>query len=188
MNWGSIGAIIGIAGLAFGVGTFVSESGTSLGDLNRALDNLNAKVLELEAEALAIPVGMVVSFNRDKCPSGGWKTYDHASGRFILGAGKASGLQERTYTSTGGLESITLKTSHIPPHKHSGKSGYGHNSRSKRASVDLGSDKVYDDLHGYVDNKSSGHNHEFTTDRDGGDGKAHDNMPPFIVLRYCEKI
>lgn len=100
-------------------------------------------------------------------------------GRIAVGAGAGAGLTSRTLGSKGGEESHILTTGEIPAHSHSltrrsnpdagtFDSGGGHASESSAATTDRGTDGT------------------FSTSSIGS-GQAHNNMQPYVVLRYFIK-
>ena len=70
-----------------------------------------------------LPRGCIIAFNSMEAPKG-WLLCDGQNntpdlrGRFILGAGKGSGLTDRNLNEKGGTEKHTLSESEIPNHKH----------------------------------------------------------------------
>ena len=62
-----------------------------------------------------VPKGTVAAFDlSDGCPDG-WKPFDDAAGRFIIGAGQGKGLEERLVRAVGGQETHILKIAELPP-------------------------------------------------------------------------
>ena len=77
-------------------------------------------------EQLRLPQSVVLAFNQETCPDG-WKSFDPAVGRFLIGAGEPrnvdeNGQQLSTYTlgSNGGEEQHALNIEEMPSHQHSG--------------------------------------------------------------------
>ena len=100
-------------------------------------------------------------------------------GRVGICAGTGSGLTARTLGAQGGEENHTLTVGEMPAHSH---------SLTRRANPDAG---AYDTGNGHQNESSAA-----TTDRDDlgpfntnntGSGSAHNNMQPYMVLRYLIK-
>jgi len=100
-------------------------------------------------------------------------------GRVGVGAGPGAALSLRTLGATGGEENHTLTTNEMPSHSH---------SLTRRSNPD---DGAYDTGNLHQDESSAA-----TTDRadlglfntnNTGSGDAHNNMQPFLVLRYFIK-
>jgi microcystin-dependent protein len=101
-------------------------------------------------------------------------------GRVPIGAGTGVGLTAHNLGTTGGEESHTLTTSEMPSHSH---------SLTRRANPDAG---AFDTSNGREDESSAATTDRtdlglFNTNNTGG-GSAHNNMQPFITLRYIIKI
>jgi len=121
-----------------------------------------------------IPKGGVVAFTTP-CPPG-WKNYDKASGRAVIGAGRGKELSARVLGDEGGEEKTTLSESNIPSHQHDtvigtqphySKWGQGPN---KTSVFGAGDGVIGTGMTSFV-----------------GDGEPFENMQPFVVLQYCEK-
>lgn len=126
---------------------------------------------------ISVPKGAVVAFNQDSCPSG-WSSFDLGIGRTIIGEGTAQGLSTRTLRQQGGAETHTLTISEMPSHDHEFvgdsvvRGGWGGRVTHNLAVGDQ------DDWETY---SPSG-----TISNTGG-GEPHNNMPPFIALKMCQK-
>ena len=137
----------------------------------KELEKLPQKPKEL-LQIVSIPPKAVVALDSDKCPDG-WKRFHEASGRTIIGSGKGNGLSPRKRGTTGGEERHTLRIEELPSHDHgtrhalSGTSlAWGPGSHPiPTSSARKGSEKNW---------------------RTGGSA-PHENMPPFIVLTYCQR-
>ena len=101
-------------------------------------------------------------------------------GRAAIGVGTGVGLSTRALGNIGGAETHTLSLSEIPSHSH---------TIQRRINPDAG---AFDPSNGHASESSA-----CTTDRalDGnfstaasGSGGEHNNMQPYIVLRYLIKI
>lgn len=101
-------------------------------------------------------------------------------GRVGIGAGDGTGaaLTARSLGATGGAETHTLTLNEMPIHDHGGSTG---NAGDARESENASSVSIV----GSVTVSGEGtHNHTITPQ--GGNG-AHNNMQPFLVLRYLIK-
>lgn len=92
-------------------------------------------------------------------------TWTQLKDRFLLGAGS-------TYSNgaTGGAATHTLTVDQIPSHRHT---IHGRIDRYQ------GSGTVFRELYGY--NESGGNDNNIESYATGG-GKAHNNMPPYLVV------
>jgi hypothetical protein len=122
-------------------------------------------------ETIKIPPGMVVAFDQEKCPSG-WIARVASQGRMIIGAGSGNldadnnQLSVREMAAQGGRE----VTTGIPAHNDDGDSSRPGPTKSiARAG---GGEQTYNDL-------------EPNTSMIGL--RADANLPPYIVLNWCEK-
>jgi microcystin-dependent protein len=132
-------------------------------------------------------------------------------GRTIVGAGAGAGLTNRVIAAIGGAELVALNSNTLPVHAHhgwtAGVGAHGHpycvngaeenawNSHGQGGFPTRGGD-VYGPYTGWPTGNSDAtviggggaHNHEFWTESAGA-GAGHQNMMPFIVLRYiiCTK-
>jgi hypothetical protein len=124
-------------------------------------------VVNITIEA-AVPTGSIVAFN-GSCPTG-WSEFSAGKGRVLLGAGSGNNdalgapLTSRTIASVGGLE----YTTGIP-------------ASSAGASESVPFPTVVIANTGYDAFTTAAANMTLSGD------KANSNMPPFVVVRYCEK-
>ncbi|MDJ0613252.1 MAG: hypothetical protein QNJ29_06205 [Rhizobiaceae bacterium] len=140
-----------------------------------------------------IPSGAVLAFDLPAgCPAG-WRPYLQAAGRTIVGSGNGNSqggvfLSERRLSETGGQEKVALDLSELPKHSHGPPEGYAHifqkfpNTVKNPAGFVLAQDKDVGqptERHGRID--------IFPQANFVGGGRAHENMPPFLVLHYCRK-
>ena len=136
---------------------------------------LKDKIIDI---AGGVPKGSVVAFDLDICPNN-WTPFDLAQGRMIIGTGNNGGsnkdekgnkLTVRNRRSEGGEETHVLSVSEIPSHDHSGVTAAGGSNAA------------------HLDNRDSQNlpQGKGVIGKTGG-SKAHNNMPPYIVLTYCMK-
>ena len=110
-------------------------------------------------------------------------------GRAGIGLGQGSGLTNRVLSATGGAETHTLSTTEIPSHSH-GVTDPGHthsyvnNTNDQNTDNAFGTETAADqaDL-----NKTTGSSTTGISIQSTGGGAAHNNMQPFVVLRYLIK-
>ena len=132
------------------------------------------------------PKGTIIMWNFKNDPPGWFpcdgKIYNgvqtpNLQGRFIMGAGNLSGTNS-TYSlgQDGGQEQIKLSASEIPAHKH----GYNDDKFVQKQGDWLGEGKVQESA-GYAG--LPGSSEKYTQNNTGGGG-AHENRPPYYVLRY----
>jgi len=100
-------------------------------------------------------------------------------GRVGIGSGSGTALTSRTLGVVGGEENHTLTVPEMPSHSH---------SLTRKSNPDAG---AYDTNSGHQDESSAA-----TTDREDlglfqtnstGSGLSHNNMQPYVVLRYLIK-
>lgn len=139
-------------------------------------------------------------------------------GRVVIGAGDNSdaGISNRVFSDKGGAETHTLTTTEMPSHTHSGTTdtsgshihsitdpGHTHTQTTTNDdfnnsgdnppgfSADSAGSRTWSNINssttGITINAAGTHAHTFTTGSAGG-GAAHNNMQPFIVLRYLIKF
>ena len=127
-------------------------------------------------------------------------------GRVCVGSGAGNALSTRTLGTAGGEENHILNVNEMPSHSHTGTTDLGgthsHTSNATGGSLGLafadGNNTVTeaDGSSGELNvwtlpralsiNTDGNHSHNFTTGNSGSGG-AHNNMQPFIVLRYLIK-
>ena len=183
-----------------------------------------------------MPLGSIIMFHgtikSNKSPSGSsfdqsicdcWKVCDGSQhngittpdlrNRFIVGANQASGDTNNDYIyktgTTGGSDTVTLETKHLPTHRHLQDTTSGSNHRHAPYVVDA-NDYNYSSNHGgpytmgtddrhaaggyaanYYSNDSnaseSAGNHSHTI-YSTGDGEAHENRPPYYALAFIMRV
>lgn len=80
---------------------------------------LEERVLRIAQAASKFPPNAIVAFSLgpNKCPDK-WREVTELRGRFVIGAGQGTDLENRTYGQPGGLETVTLRAENLPPHRH----------------------------------------------------------------------
>jgi microcystin-dependent protein len=127
------------------------------------------------AFAQTIPKGAVMAFRLADCPSG-WRPAADLAGRAVIGAGdgqkdqNGKPLTKRAIGDAGGEETHTLSLDEMPSHSHAAQ---GYNGTDRAANQGGPGDVLF----------------SATNTRTGTEGKGqpHNSMPPYLVLRYCEK-
>lgn len=79
MNWTATGVLVGVIGVSFAAGAWVTSSGQDLQVLERKLVAIEDKVESIS------PSGMVAFFEKKECP-GGWTRKESIMGRYVVGA------------------------------------------------------------------------------------------------------
>lgn len=121
-----------------------------------------------------IPKGTVAAFSLPECPIG-WSSFDDGAGRVIIGVGKGEGLEPRFLKQTGGAETHTLTIAEMPRHTHGWLKG--------NTPDDKGSGGGPPEYAIYDKNRATTPNPIDYT----GSNQPHNNMPPFVALRFCQK-
>jgi microcystin-dependent protein len=110
-------------------------------------------------------------------------------GRAGVGLGQGSALTNRALGATGGAETHTLSTTEMPSHNH-GVTDPGHthsyvnNTNDQNTDNVLGTETAADETEL---NKTTGSSTTGVSIQSTGGGAAHNNMQPFVVLRYLIK-
>lgn len=99
-------------------------------------------------------------------------------GRVGVGYGTGAGLTARNLGTSGGEENHTLTVGEMPAHNHGGSTGTTTGAATNATGDGAGSFGSSD----VADNGS--HNHTIPSQ---GGGSAHNNMQPFLVIRYLIK-
>ena len=129
-------------------------------------------------DAVSVPVGAVVAFDLPEgCPKDkGWRHYSAGAGRFIVGVGRhtlndryGSPLESLEPDQTGGHRTHKLVEDELPEHSHTYQFSSG--SLSPK----------------HTDTTMSEFGAKDRIEKTGLVGKniPHNNMPPFVALRYC---
>jgi hypothetical protein len=135
-----------------------------------------------------VPPGGIVMFYGDiDTPYEGWQLCNGNNGspdlrgRFVLGAGRGPDLTRRAMGQQGGEETHILTNQEIPIHDH-------------QATLNvyppaLKSEKIY---HAFNSNRTYSYGAQKTPQTvkttTSGEGKAHNNMPPFYTLAFIMRL
>lgn len=111
----------------------------------------------------SVPRGAVVAFHGD-CPKKGWESYQLGAGRFLLGFDKNDTRKERKLHYPGGSETHKLTAEEIPSHGHNQVAHGRRCSGECKSLVDVGQTRTSSEA-----------------------AKAHQNMPPYLVVSFCKK-
>lgn len=139
------------------------------------------------AVKIAIPRGAVMAFNIEECPQG-WKLFEPAMGRVIVGSGSGNRdpkdeiLSDRELGSIGGVEKHILIVPEMPSHNHGGVTGSVGSKVSYPATP-----KVSPAGRFTGDNVFTNEPHSHSIAAEGGNS-GHNNMQPFVVLTYCQRL
>lgn len=121
----------------------------------------------------AIPPGAVVAFD-GPCPEGEeWEQYHLAAGRFLLASGNDRKLREE-----GGAATHVLTVAEMPAHNHANVKA---NLLVRITGKDTG--RTFDDD---TAREEIDHRYGYPIES-AGKGDPHNNMPPYLVVSYCEK-
>ncbi len=135
-----------------------------------------AKIAEFDAQdvidSAILPSGAVLAFSLLKCPVG-WSLFEEGSGRVILGVGKGQGLKERKLLDRGGEEKHILTIGEMPQHNHV----LNNHRNDKRDDGGFG---------GSENNIHQARGYKVGISKAGGN-QPHNNMQPFVALRFCQK-
>ena len=183
--------------------------GTQLNANWTALDTLlngvtQAEISLLKGATSLVPSGVILMWSGsiDSIPAGflicdGTNGTPDLTGRFVVHADADSG---GTYApgDTGGANAVTLSTSQIPSHTHTGTTN---SSGSHTHTIDTNTRAEYDTNGGanaygqdspsgtgpdLTTNSAGAHTHSFTTNATGSGG-SHENRPPYYALAYIMK-
>lgn len=148
------------------IGLFGGASWASGDSISEQLDSLNERLNAFEARETGLQKVLMTSYLATTVPCaqlayGSWVEKDRTAGRFLLGVGNGYAADD-----DGGLEEVVLTISEMPSHSHDavlpagvkhGMSNVGHHPKAE-----LGSTTAV------------------------GGGQAHENMPPFLVVHFCQ--
>jgi hypothetical protein len=142
-------------------------------DDNKTCESLTSANDDGSCGAQNVPYGTIIAWNNDTIP-GGWAVCDGTNdtpdlrGRFIL-----AGIDNDSIGKIGGERAHLLTIEEMPSHRHS-INGYMYR-RNGINNVNIASGGPAQNLGGNM-----------TTTNTGG-GNAHNNLPPYVVLRYIMK-
>ena len=150
------------------------------------LTELKGRIAALEKESPpdssispAIPAGAVVAFSSEACPEG-WQKYSDAEGRFVIGVGQGPLAERLALEQRGGKKEVELSVDNMPKHAHATAL---HAARTDERGWGRGtSDKTT--VSASVNKDATDGGYFLTSEQ--GEGKPHDNMPPYIALRFCQ--
>lgn len=187
------------------VGGSENTWGTQLNDNWEALDTLLNGVTQSEISLLKgatslVPSGVIMMWSGSVAtiPTGfllcdGTNGTPDLRSRFIVGAGSGYNPGD-----TGGADNVTLTTSQIPGHTHSGTTSSAGDHNHTVTIRDAWQGNTVDNNGGgfmyvgqnntntYTSSTAGAHTHSFTTSTTGGDG-SHENRPPYYALAYIMK-
>lgn len=198
---GSSGAVEVTTKLKVGAGATVTKFVTTM-----ASDSEDASVVPTRAAIIdrlrtfsGVPIGGIIMWSGSltAIPTG-WALCDGQNGRpnltdrFVLGYGK------RAVGVTGGAETVTLGTSHMPSHNHAvtlttdGSHSHSftayHANFRHEGTASEGSTKDDGDGSFSIGTSTNGaHTHSASSGYTGGNA-AHDNMPPYYVLAFIIRV
>ena len=102
--------------------------------------------------------------------------------KFVAGAGSSYSVG-----ATGGADSVTLDTTQIPSHNHTGTdSGHTHSEKSAYPGRQTSGGGALDGAQEYSTTTGTGFAN-ITISNTGG-GLAHENRPPYFALIYLMRI
>ena len=144
-----------------------------------------------------LPRGTIVIYNGTKAPSG-WALCNGSNGtpdlrgRFVYGYGLRSG---KTWKRSGGSETHKLSTNEMPKHSHSNRCSTSNagNHRHYYTKFPSGRGNIaagrYWKASGSYTGYSGNHSHRCSVSiYNKGGSRAHNNMPPYVVLSYIMKL
>jgi len=145
-----------------------------LDSLYKCINSLNDKITDLETKLAERHIQDTVYMSTVECSELGdsWTDYLPAAGRFVLGAGRGPLEQEVELNETGGEEAHQLSIEELPSHDH--------NLAAWRSSI-FAPPRGIDPKLPVLDIDGAHGTFSF----EAGADEAHNNMPPFIVLRFC---
>lgn len=127
---------------------------------------------------VSVPAGAVIAIPNGDCPLVGWRNYD-APGRVLIGIGQViENGPDLKLGAPGGSYKITIGDTHLPKHQHEtmlgvqfGDHRWGQGSKGKTVEGARTEERVFSANTSLV-----------------GDGKAIEHLPPYVPVRFCQKI
>ena len=150
--------------------------------LSWAFGGIN-QIVSRMSDNVRIPEGAIVMSNKEcSVLPGKWEPYERAAGRFPIATGQttdATGASGNVFElgQEGGAYKHMLTPAEMPTH------GHQHNERIK-VSVTCQNGDTEKGCKGFDYNRSVSEAAETTGT---GDGRPHENMPPYVVLNFCRK-
>ncbi len=138
-----------------------------------------------------VAAGAVMAFYLDECPRDqGWEPFEEARNRFVVGTGPARkdelgvSLSELPLGSVGGAERRVITKSELPRHNHA-KGEYNRLTMANRKNTAI--PRYLDSEDPSVANEVNLRKSDTIKPWGQANPRAHDNMPPYVALRYCIK-
>jgi len=145
----------------------------------------------------AVPEGAVIAFATE-CPENGWRRYEEAASRMIIGAAttgelesgpsshrngsNGNALTHRPLNQINGTEAVTLQRENLPAHSHSVRQSTSNIEVAREATLGSGVTASLAPKTSVSRASSDG-----TTGNTGAAVPVY-NMPPYVALYYCEKL
>lgn len=177
-------------------GTFRDEQGNEFyphcyQEENKIIESLKQQILNQIYPVGAIYMSMVNTNPSSFLGGGNWEAI---TGKFLIGA---DGTTYQANTA-GGASTVTLTTSHLPAHTHTGTTSsdgkHEHDLAGWRLTANSGSYKVRskevisgDGWDNNVMQSTGAHTHTFTTGSTGS-GSAFSIMPPYLPVYMWKRV
>lgn len=165
--------------------TITDVNGPKIFEVMNGKDGMGGSDLEgdstNEYTVVNAPIGAILPwYGKQESIPDGWHICDGEAGtvdlrdRFILGAGESYTVGE-----SGGAKEVTLTIDQMPAHKHSGV-----NSKKGPNAVINNTNSYY----GTVMQATVAGDSDIVNTGSTGNNQAHNNMPPYVVLYFIQKI
>lgn len=102
-------------------------------------------------------------------------------GRAVFGAGQGTGLTDRAVGSTGGEETHTLSSGEMPVHTHA-DTGHIHSTHNHLSGLAVSPGELPVALPEVANLEATSTGN--AANQNAGSGGAHNNMPPFLAIKY----